>query len=82
MPSLLNAARHLFDESGMEFIWLDDPMFPDPIIAVKDAETLKAIHTLMCAATGADPAYVNVRRVADWLTEGHAARKAKAAHAS
>ena len=88
MPSLRSAAMHLFLESGMEFIWLNDghsgdmeAMSPDPILKAKHAETFEAIHILMCADTGADLAYISVRRVADWLSEGYTARRAKAAHA-
>jgi hypothetical protein len=81
MLNLLHAAQYLFLDSQMEFIWLDEPMFSDPIVAAKDAETFEALHALMCADTGADPTYVSVRRVADWLSEGYTARKAKAANA-
>jgi hypothetical protein len=77
MSILLKEAQYLFLMSHMEFIWLDEPMFPDPIVAAKDAETFQQLHELMCADTGADPAYISVRRVADWLTQ----KKVKAAHA-
>jgi len=74
MPSLLSAALHLFLESDMDFIWLGDydgsdreAVFPDPIVAAKDAELFQTLHVLCCADTGADPAYISVRRVVDWL---------------
>lgn len=87
MPSLRNAARHVFHEYGMEFIWLNnghdgmETMFPDPIIAAADSDTFETLHILMCADTGADPAYISARRVVDWLTEGYTAQKTRAAHA-
>jgi hypothetical protein len=58
-------------------IYLDEAMFSDPIISASEAELFQSLHTQMCAETGADPAYVSVRRVVDWL----ATRKAKAANA-
>ena len=61
MPSLHNAAMYLFFEDGVEFIRLDEPMFPDPIISAPHGETFEAMHILMCADTGSDPAYVSVR---------------------
>ena len=90
MLNLLSDAMYLFLTSRMEFIWLGDykgsdreAMFPDPIIAAKDAETFQALHAMYCEATGSDPAYISVRRVADWLMtwEGGYDFKAKAAHA-
>lgn len=58
-------------------IYLDEAIFPDPIISASDAEIFQSLHIQMCAETGADPAYISVRRVVDWLS----ARKAKAANA-
>ena len=58
-------------------IYLDEAMFPDPIISASEAGLFQSLHIQMCAETGADPAYVSVRRVIDWLS----ARKAKAANA-
>ena len=69
MASLLNAAKYLIAEHGFTPIYLDEPMFPDPIIPASQSETLQALHTLLCAATGADPAYVSVRRVVDWVAQ-------------
>jgi hypothetical protein len=81
MSKLLNAAMHLIVGSGMQFVYLDDDaMFPDPIVRAKDADTFQAIHLLMCADTGADPTYVSVRRVVDWLNTGRNIR-VKAANA-
>jgi hypothetical protein len=99
MPSLLSAALGLFLDSGMNFIWLGgfdgsdrEAMFPDPIVAAKDAELFQTLHILCCADTGADPAYISVRRVVDWLKKAEhypgyinadgspRARKSKAAH--
>jgi hypothetical protein len=79
----LSEAMRLFLTSRMEFVWLDEPMFPDPIVKAEDAETFQSLHMLMCRATGSDPSYVSVRRVADWLGayEGGYDFKAKAAHA-
>jgi hypothetical protein len=80
MSNLLKQAQYLFLDSGMEFIWLDEPMFSDPIVSAKDAETFETLHAMMCADTGADPSYVSTRRVADWLSGGLTARS-RAAHA-
>ena len=76
MASLLNAAKYLVAEHGFTPIYLDEPMFPDPIVPASQSETFQALHTLLCAATGADPAYVSVRRVVDWV-----AQKGVAVHA-
>lgn len=62
-------------------IYLDDPMFPDPIIPAAQSELFESLHILMCAATGSDPAYVNVRRVVDWLGEKNVAQRTRAANA-
>lgn len=79
MLNLLHAAQYLVSEYGFSPIYLDEPMFSDPILAAKDAVTFEALHTLMCADTGADPTYVSIRRVMDWL--GNAVPKVKAANA-
>ena len=83
LPTLHSAAMYLFFESDMVWILLDEAMFPDPVLSAADAETFEAIHILMCADTGTDPAYVSVRRVYDWLVEGAVAYggKKKAANA-
>jgi hypothetical protein len=60
-------------------IYLDESMFPDPIISAAESEIFESLHLQMCAETGADPAYVSVRRVVDWLK--NAALKVKAANA-
>jgi len=77
MSILHNAALHIMESSGMKFMYLDTPGYSDPIVKAEDAATFEALHILMCADTGADPAYISVRRVANWLT----AAKALAAHA-
>jgi hypothetical protein len=76
MASLLNAAKHLVAAHGFTPIYLDEPTFPDPIISASQGATFQALHILMCAATGEDPAYVSVRRVVDWV-----AQTGKAVHA-
>jgi hypothetical protein len=58
-------------------IYLDDALAPDPIISADESELFQSLHIQMCAETGADPAYISVRRVVDWLS----ARRAKAANA-
>jgi hypothetical protein len=67
MPSLLNAAKYLVKEYGFALIYLDEPMFQDPIVPASQAELFESLHVLMCAATGQDPTYVSVRRVVDWI---------------
>jgi len=77
MPSLLSAARYLVKEYGFAPIYLEDgPLFPDPIIPASQSELFSALHILMCAATGDDPAYPSVRRVVNWV-----AQKGRAANA-
>ena len=60
-------------------IYLDDAMFPDPIILASEGELFQSLHIQMCAEAGADPAFISVRRVVDWLN--NATPKTKAAHA-
>jgi hypothetical protein len=69
MPSLLSAARYLVKEYGFAPIYIDEPMFPDPIVSASQSGLFESLHILMCAATGADPAYVSVRRVVDWVAQ-------------
>jgi hypothetical protein len=76
MASLLNAAKYLVSEYGFSPIYLNEPMFPDPIIPASQSELFQSLHTLMCAATGEDPAFVSIRRVVDWV-----AQKGVSAHA-
>jgi len=80
MPNLLNAAKYLAKEYGFAPIYLDNPIFQDPIILASQGELFESLHILMCAATGADPAYVNVRRVVDWVSQA-VDWKSMAAHA-
>lgn len=58
-------------------IYLDDATSPEPIILASEAELFQSLHLQMCAETGADSAYISVRRVVDWLNT----RKARAANA-
>jgi len=69
MPSPRSAARYLVKEYGFAPIYLDEPQFPDPIIPASQAALFDALHILMCAATGDDPAFISVRRVVDWVAQ-------------
>ena len=69
MPNLLNAAKYLVREHGFTPIYLDDPMFQDPIILASQSQLFEALHILMCAATGEDPTYISARRVVDWVAQ-------------
>lgn len=76
MASLLSAARYIVRTHGFTPIYLSDPLFPDPVIPASQSQTFETLHTLMCAATGEDPAFISVRRVVDWVSQ-----KAMAANA-
>jgi len=76
LSTLLNAAKYLAKEYGFAPIYLDEPMFPDPIIPASQSSLFEALHILLCAETGADPTYISVRRVVDWM-----AQASMAAHA-
>lgn len=69
MASLLSAARYLVSEYNFAPIYLNEPMFPDPIIFASQAELFESLHILMCLATGEDPAFISVRRVCDWVAQ-------------
>lgn len=56
-------------------IYFDDAMFPDPIISADEAELFQSLHIQMCAEIEADPAFISIRRVVDWLSS----QKTKAA---
>ena len=79
MSSLLNAAKYLAKEHGFAPIYLNEPMFPDPIVSAEQSSLFEALHILMCADLELDPAYVSVRRVVDWV--GVPAQRSMAAHA-
>lgn len=67
MPNLLRAALGLFLESQCKLIYLDEPMFSDPIVPAKHAELFQTLHILYCCDTGADPAFYNIRNIVNWL---------------
>lgn len=79
MSILLNAAIHIFYQSDMEFIFLDDVSCPDPILRAEYADDFDALHALYCLDTGADPAFISTRRVIDWMATYQP--KTMAAHA-
>jgi len=72
--TLLSAAKYLVKEYGFTPRFIDDSMFPDPIVAASQRDTFHALHILACAANGTDPSFISVRRVTDWL-----AKKSRAA---
>jgi len=80
MPNLLNAAKYLAKEYEFAPIYLDNPIFQDPIILASQSELFMSLHILMCAATGEDPTYISVRRVVDWVNQAVDWKK-MAAHA-
>ena len=69
MACLLSASKYIVSEYGFTPEYIDEPMFPDPIIPASQAQTLQTLHTLMCCATGEDPTYISARRVVDWVTQ-------------
>ena len=72
---LLNAAKYLAKEYGFAPVYLDEPMFPDPVIPASQSGLFEALHILLCAETGADPAYISTRHVVNWVVQ-----KSMAAH--
>jgi hypothetical protein len=74
--TLLNAAKYLVKEYGFAPIYIDEPMFNDPIVSASQSDTFDALHLLASVANGTDAKLISVRRVTEWL-----AQKSRAANA-
>lgn len=71
--TLLSVAKYLVKEYGFTPKYVDDLMFPDPIVLASQRDTFHALHLLSSVANGTDPSLISVRRVTNWLAQSRAA---------